>query len=469
VAVPDGEADYGDDGLYAEPPPRASRRSAADYQQAYRDMENVYEEDEAPRSRGPWILLALLLLALGVAFGAVWFYQSSVKPMMSPTQTSTEQVPVVPAPAGQAKVQPEQPAPEAGGQAPIGKKRIYDRIVGDQEVLGGAISPTEEVPLAPAEGSSQVPDPATPAGEGTGQGLGDDSAPLPIPPPPGDGNTQGALPNGSEKQSVALNNPAADDSSAAVAVSGADVVPPAPGETVEPASANSEQEVINDAPAPAPVVEPKPAKKPAVKKTASKSLGSKPVVLVAPKKKAVAPAPEDEVAETTATVDEIAASDSNGLYGDSEATAQTAQPTPQPAPVKKKKTLADLFNNSDDDATAPQFQEEAPPAPAPTPKVTKPKPVAPAPAETQVASASGYAAQLASFRTREEASSEFSRLKSKHASILSGLSPVISQAEVAGSTRYRLSVGGMGSRDQASALCAKLLAAGERDCLVKRQ
>jgi cell division protein FtsN len=76
-------------------------------------------------------------------------------------------------------------------------------------------------------------------------------------------------------------------------------------------------------------------------------------------------------------------------------------------------------------------------------------------------------AQLASFRSQSEATAEFGRLKAKYGSTLGGVSPVISQAEVAGSTRYRLAVGPFASRDAANAMCSKLFAAGERDCLVR--
>jgi hypothetical protein len=464
--LPTEEEAYDDHEFYADQaPPRGGRRSAADYQQAYRDMEHGYEE-EAPRSRGPWILLALLLLAVAVAGAGVWFYQSSIKPSMT-SQTTTEQVPVVAAPAGADKTQPEPPAATAE-QAPVGKKRIYDRIVGDQEVLGGAMAPTEEVPLAPAEGNSQIPDPA--AAPDGGQGLGDDAAPLPIPPPPGDGNTQGALPQDPSKQSASLSDSAAGASQAAVVASEPAPAPPAPGEIVEPAAAAAEQESIADAPPASPpkkLVEQKPAKKPA-KKDATAKLGSKPVVLVPAKKKPSAPTATTTDDDVTASLDSPAA-DTSGLYGAAEETVATAPPAAAPQPVKKKKTLTDLFNNSSDDAAPAVAAEEPAPQPAKPAAVTKPKVAAPAPAETQVASASGYAAQLASFRTRQEATAEYARLKAKHGPILQGLAPVVSEAQVLGSTRYRLAVGGLASRDQAAAICARLLAAGERDCIVKRQ
>ena len=88
----------------------------------------------------------------------------------------------------------------------------------------------------------------------------------------------------------------------------------------------------------------------------------------------------------------------------------------------------------------------------------------------QVASAgSGYFVQLASFKSQAEASTEFGRLKAKHASIIGTLPSAINPATVGGSTRYRLAVGPVASRDQATKICSSLVAAGERDCLVRKQ
>jgi cell division protein FtsN len=203
------------------------------------------------------------------------------------------------------------------------------------------------------------------------------------------------------------------------------------------------------------------AKKVAAKQ--SKSLGQEPVVLVPPSSPEAALAPPSEGTAAAS------------LYGEEGAVASTAPVATQPV-AKKKKTLADLFNSTASDTT--QLTQSAEPAPVP-PVAPKPaqkqvqqKPVtpeAPAPSETQVAAAAGYVAQLASFRTRQEASTEFGRLKSRHGAILQGATPIINEATVAGSTRYRLAVGGFATKEQASALCGKLFAAGERDCLVKRQ
>ena len=76
-------------------------------------------------------------------------------------------------------------------------------------------------------------------------------------------------------------------------------------------------------------------------------------------------------------------------------------------------------------------------------------------------------AQLASFRSEAEAMAEYDRLRAKHGTVLSGLSPRVVKATVAGTSRYRLGVGPLPSRSAASKVCNSLIAAGERDCLVR--
>jgi cell division protein FtsN len=62
---------------------------------------------------------------------------------------------------------------------------------------------------------------------------------------------------------------------------------------------------------------------------------------------------------------------------------------------------------------------------------------------------------------------EFDRLRAKHGPVLNGLSPRIVKATIAGGSRYRLGVGPLASRSAASKVCNSLIAAGERDCLVR--
>ncbi len=104
------------------------------------------------------------------------------------------------------------------------------------------------------------------------------------------------------------------------------------------------------------------------------------------------------------------------------------------------------------------------------PPFPQPAPIQQQAAPTQVASAgSGYFVQLASFKSQAEASAEFGRLKAKHAGIIGTLPSAINPATVGGSTRYRLAVGPLASRDEATKICSSLVAAGERDCLVRKQ
>ena len=81
----------------------------------------------------------------------------------------------------------------------------------------------------------------------------------------------------------------------------------------------------------------------------------------------------------------------------------------------------------------------------------------------------GYVVQLASFRSEAEAQAEYSRLAAKHSGIVGSLPSRVSQAKVSGSTRYRLGLGPLASREEAAKVCNSLVAAGERDCLVRRQ
>ena len=62
---------------------------------------------------------------------------------------------------------------------------------------------------------------------------------------------------------------------------------------------------------------------------------------------------------------------------------------------------------------------------------------------------------------------EYDRLRAKHGAVLSGLSPRVVKATVAGTSRYRLGVGPLASRSAASKVCNSLIAGGERDCLVR--
>src|SRR5262249_44763424 len=127
---------------------------------------------------------------------------------------------------------------------------------------------------------------------------------------------------------------------------------------------------------------------------------------------------------------------------------------------------------------------QAPPPPAarvqqPTPARVQPAPAARpqqqlaalTPATTPAgAGGTGYVVQLASFRSEAEAAGEFRRLQSRHPQLVGTLQQRIQRADLGASgTFYRLGVGPLGSKDLASRLCNSLIAAGEKDCLVRRQ
>jgi hypothetical protein len=517
-----------EDDIFEQPAPRAQRRATADeYSQAYREVETGYE-DEAPRSYTPLILLSLLALAVVAGLLGWWGYNNYIKNggRVAGTQTN---VPVVAAPEKPAKAAPDATATDnaaAGKAVNSSKKLIYDRIVGDREILGGQMAPSEEQPVQPVNNSA----PAQPAAGGDAApanpipapatGTGNDGTPLPLPPPPGGASgTQGSLqpsgkgeaaktdqatitPSGAlsstadalpvvpgtpttpltETSSVttggsqvagAVANVAPPPSAVGTAVlAGSDVLAPK-AETSKPAA-----ETITDTTAsPAPAAKDKKVmpKKIASAEAATKSLGAKPVVLVPPSKLAVRNKSSGTQNETLAGGNNATTTSSasgGGLYGNSgvdQPSAGNVAATPVEAP-KKRRTLLDLFK-TDGQPAAPAVDAPAivtPPKPvippqqvaAATPRVTAPAPVG---------GTGAYVAQLASFKSKSEANSEYSRLVAKHGEIIKRYAPIIEQANVAGSTRYRLNIGPMATSSVASSLCSSLFAAGERDCLVHRQ
>lgn len=78
--------------------------------------------------------------------------------------------------------------------------------------------------------------------------------------------------------------------------------------------------------------------------------------------------------------------------------------------------------------------------------------------------------QLAAYRSEQEAMAQYQQLKSRHGNLLGNLPPSVQQTNLGASgTFYRLGMGPMSSKQAATDLCNKLIAAGERDCLVRRR
>jgi hypothetical protein len=500
-----------------ETPVRPQRRATAgDYGQAYRELETGYDEPQQSSSRGIWLLAGLLCLALGVAAGGAYFWNKIVKPTTDITAVEQPSTPVVDPPVDPAKTEaPQVPETQTGAST---KKRIYDRIVGDREVLGNNLVPTEEAPMQPEQGT-QGDVPAA-QGEATQEGQ-----PLPMPPPPGENGTigdQGALPASAQPtlETSEKSDPAAGESQAAVVPSapsppeaqagqGALVASnlqdqntaPEPvaanndlsqteaqapaGLTEQPGTSQSAETVEETAsPAPAPLrkrITPKKSKPKVASAQNTRTSGGKPVVLVRAK---AAPTPRAERNAQVASrrvasnsgggvyqEEFVANSDGGGIYGDDLGnTANSAVATRAPSAEPKKKTLLGSFLNTQDDTAAPvetprQTTARRPLFEQDTPRVVE-QPVQRASTQS---GGTGYVAQIASYVTQADANRAFSALKVKYPNLVSQYRPVISQATVAGSTRYRLGLGPLSSQSAANDVCAKLIAAGERDCLAKRQ
>ncbi len=487
---PDGDDVFEDE---APQPPRR-RASASEYQSAYREVEEGFE-DEHRRSSGP-LLLLLAILAVAVAGGVVWYYNAKMK---TAATAATDTVPVIAAPEQPAKTAAETSAAGAADTAAVNKKQIYDRIVGEQEVTGDTVVPTEVTPIQPeavqpdqSETTGTVQPGAADQGQGTEEAL-----PLPLPPAPGQ-DTQGKLDQGNDGQVVAAaaqppveevkGQPVSQDSQSIAALlpstetdqGAADTTQASPPLMKQPAAATTGTATTETAPSTAsddsaaaestitaePEIQapppPKKQKKAATAKIpdadTSASLGAEPVVLVPPGG-AAAPAQE-----TAVVVDDPAST------------------TVQAQPAKRKKTLFDLFKGSDNGAAAttqtaeasnetvivepvPEQQNSAGTTVAALPDTTTTRQIA----KPTVAAGTGYLVQLSSFRTQAEAQAEYGVLSGKYPAIIGAMTANIKQATVGGSTRYQLGLGPTATRDQAAKVCSALLAAGERDCLVRKQ
>lgn len=482
-----------------EEPPRPQRRraSAQDYNRAYRDYEEGYEA-EAPRRRGPWPWLAAFAAVALLAAGIIYYYLTYMKA----PGTGAGNVPVIEAPETAPKTAPE---PSASGSTlgtggttqPNGaeRKQIYDRILGDDEVGGSQVVPTQEQPQTveptgdnQGQDAAPLPNPAS----GT-DGNANEPLPLPLPPP----GEQGALPNNANQQSAALGAVNKTAGPQPVSNSAADTGAPVPGQLAKATEQIAAQqpppqvEEVSE-PEPLPVQPEKPAKpklkaekKPPKKVAAEDAPGAgqndgvEPLVLVPPAQTGTTQA-QDIQNPTPIAVPDV----------DQQPKAETAPAAEQKSKsffgfgsTKRKLTgkaaerasaqggSGNWTNSPDPNSASAETPDNAPqqiaavePEPLPVPA---PEP-APQPT-TQAAkpSSGGYVAQLASFRSEAEAMAEYDRLRAKHGNVLSGLSPRVVKATVAGGSRYRLAVGPLASRSAASKICNSLIAAGERDCLVR--
>ncbi|MBC8037115.1 MAG: SPOR domain-containing protein [Rhizobiales bacterium] len=455
-----------DDVFEEEAPPPRRRAGASDYQSAYREAEEDDTEDPR-RSNGPWLLLLALLVAAFATGGVILLWSKNTN---TASTTPTNTVPVVEAPEEPAKTAAEKPVDGASDVAGVSRKQIYDRIVGDQEVTGDTVVPTEVTPIQPE--SDETDAGGIPQPTGTNDQDTDEVVPLALPPAPGQ-KTEGRIDQDTDQQVVAtagqsgveeVKTQTTSESGGSIAsllpATGAEEEAAVPATTtdtsssasVDSGSAASTESVEPEARSPTPVQKKAAAKK---KKQPADSTASltEPLVIVPPV--------------------EIAAPSQETTGSGTLSSADTAQKQP---PARRKRTLFDLFNgNKSDDAPATDAVA--------TTTATEPAPQQQAD-ETQVASlpaktvqtapekqtgGTGYVVQLASFPSPGEAQSEYTRLRSKYSSVIGELPSRITQSTVAGSTRHSLGLGPLATREQAKQVCDSLYSAGERDCVVRKQ
>jgi hypothetical protein len=144
--------------------------------------------------------------------------------------------------------------------------------------------------------------------------------------------------------------------------------------------------------------------------------------------------------------------------------AAAAPPKPVPA-MKPSQLPAQPAAAPIGPATAPPRALNAMPAPpvavTAKPATAKPVPVAtPAPASVPAAGGS-FVLQIGAYKSQADADTAWTTYKTKHASLLSGYSPDVRQADLGEKgIWYRLRITGFPSKDVASALCDRLKADG---------
>jgi cell division septation protein DedD len=465
-----------------------SRRRATpqDYAHAYREFETVNEQQETRRRTGPFLLIAALLAVGAIAGGLIYFYQKSA---IGAQAVGEENVPVVAEPSEPVKTDPEQagaaedsvaapqqqsmaPSPELQAPASQGSqtKQIYDRILGETTLEEQEqIVPSEEQPVAP---------------DAPAQGFDTDPLPLPLPPPPG---------GSGEDQSGSLEQPDPSQTSAASTKSAAENF----SQQASPAAASFDNDAAPaaDNSQSAPVEPSEPSSVAAISKPEPE--------------KAVSAAQkiENELAFAEQPTSSMTAAGGSGpvqivqLPGSDAPSASTsfaAAPQSLPdratsSPVRVKRRASDKvvssasrnFNKSRPvevaqiepvPLTTQSFTEaatesarEPPSEPEAAPQRQAALPAAQG-VQTQSAHAtgSGFIIQLASYKSEADALGGYEQLRQQHGTIIGSLSPNIEKTDLgANGTFYRLHLGSFSSRQAAKDACKSLLAAGERDCLVK--
>ena len=142
------------------------------------------------------------------------------------------------------------------------------------------------------------------------------------------------------------------------------------------------------------------------------------------------------------------------------APVKVAAAPPKPVPAMKPSQLPAQPAAPIGPATAPPRTLSATPAPA-APAAAKPVPAAIPPAASAPAGGGSFVLQIGAYKSQADADTAWTTYKTKHASLLSGYSPDVRQADLGEKgIWYRLRITGFPSKDVASALCDRLKADG---------
>ena len=429
------------------------RHGYGDYDPDFQQFEQPYGEYEQPkRKRGAFLLIGSLVGVAVIAGGLVFAWQAL-------NTTNEPQIPVVTLDEKPSKLDP--PSDPAPVEPPTKNKLIYDRIRAEGTETESTLVPREEEPATPVNQETFSNTPADeidqvtidPSSETTPANTdGTEPLPLPLPPPPVNNseNTQTTQPTfNTTTQNL--------NTGGEVIVPAQDPVtnePPAPA-TVETATDTTTETVESPATPPSDAIAkliqspPLPREKPT---PPSRQADPGPAVPTGPIQ--IAPLPGSVDRETTTT-------DQPTDLSQVQSPAPAAQQTPAQEQPRRRTSR---FSEELDTGTRITTTE-------PNTEVAAVDPVTPAPETIQPQApitGGNYLIQTASFSSEAEAQASFQQLQARHPNLLGTYSPLIQQANLGDrGTYYRLRIGPIETRSQASQLCNSLIAAGERDCVVR--
>jgi hypothetical protein len=143
------------------------------------------------------------------------------------------------------------------------------------------------------------------------------------------------------------------------------------------------------------------------------------------------------------------------------APVKVAAAPPKPVPAMKPSQLPTQPAAPIGPATAAPRALGATPAPAAPVVAAKPMPAATPSAASAPAAGGSFVLQIGAYKSQADANTAWTAYKAKHASLLSGYSPDVRQADLGEKgIWYRLRIAGFPSKDVASALCDRLKADG---------